>query len=316
MEGQPFQRRVELARANPGMGVNIPDTELSNAEMLVDEEANKARSILNSWQPDDFETRTVGMTRVTGKVPNKETTETIRDESYLPEEQFQRGLRIQSGQEMNAKDKATVPVWVITQQTEQGKNRASAQESTAHAGLYGAQAENEVLKRNATSPLSPGYVKPGEGAAADKGAEYAGARSQRTVDMIQQILPRVGYSTAGVIGATTGKIPGSPAYDFAADLDAIKANIGFNELQEMRNASKTGGALGQVAIQEINFLQSVLGSLQQGQSPDNLRKNLGGALAKMQASLQRWEEAKAKSGGGQSSAPSPAVDSFLKRMGY
>jgi len=44
-------------------------------------------------------------------------------------------------------------------------------------------------------------------------------------------------------------------------INTVKANIGFDRLQEMRNASPTGGALGQVAVQELEMLQAVLGSL-------------------------------------------------------
>ena len=39
-------------------------------------------------------------------------------------------------------------------------------------------------------------------------------------------------------------------------LDTLKANLGFKELQEMRQNSKTGGALGNVSDTEIKFLQA------------------------------------------------------------
>jgi len=42
----------------------------------------------------------------------------------------------------------------------------------------------------------------------------------------------------------------------------------------MRAASPTGGALGQVAVQELESLQSVLGSLNIGQTKDTLITNL------------------------------------------
>ncbi|HBY54585.1 MAG TPA: hypothetical protein DEH15_19380 [Marinilabiliales bacterium] len=52
----------------------------------------------------------------------------------------------------------------------------------------------------------------------------------------------------------------------------------------MRDASKTGGALGQIAVQELNFLQSVLGSLAIGQSTEQLKQN----LAEIKQSVERW----------------------------
>ncbi len=48
----------------------------------------------------------------------------------------------------------------------------------------------------------------------------------------------------------------------------IKANIGFDRLQVMREESPTGGALGQVAVQELVALQATLGSLDLRQSPE------------------------------------------------
>lgn len=42
----------------------------------------------------------------------------------------------------------------------------------------------------------------------------------------------------------------------------------------MRDASKTGGALGQVAVKELEALQASIASLDRGQSPDTLRRNL------------------------------------------
>lgn len=56
-------------------------------------------------------------------------------------------------------------------------------------------------------------------------------------------------------------IPRTKAKDYAQRLDTLKANIGFGELQRMRDNSPTGGALGQVTERELNFLQSILGAI-------------------------------------------------------
>lgn len=131
--------------------------------------------------------------------------------------------------------------------------------------------------------------------------QYLAERATRVLNDVDDVINRVSYLTAGVAGKASQQIPGTPAYDLAKDIDAIKANIGFNELQAMREASKTGGALGQIAVQELNFLQTVLGSLDIGQSPDQLKKN----LEKVKQSVQRWDVAKGKTpaGGGQSNDP-------------
>lgn len=69
-------------------------------------------------------------------------------------------------------------------------------------------------------------------------------------------------------------IPGTDAKALANNLATIKANIGFDKLQAMRDASPTGGALGQVSERELGFLQSVFGSLDQSQTPEELQYNL------------------------------------------
>jgi hypothetical protein len=51
------------------------------------------------------------------------------------------------------------------------------------------------------------------------------------------------------------------AKDYKQRLDTLKANIGFGELQRMRDNSPTGSALGQVTELELKFLQNVLGAI-------------------------------------------------------
>ena len=128
----------------------------------------------------------------------------------------------------------------------------------------------------------------------DAGQDYTAVRQNRIRDSVNELKPRVNESTVG-LGSLSSFLPGSPARNFKADLETLKANISFSELQEMRNASKTGGALGQVAIRELELLESTLGALDQGQSPESFTKN----LQKILTSLDTWEQAKAQFGGAQ-----------------
>lgn len=57
-------------------------------------------------------------------------------------------------------------------------------------------------------------------------------------------------------------------------LATIKANVGFDNLQTMRDNSPTGGALGAVTEKEIAFLQAMQGSLEQSQTAEDLKANL------------------------------------------
>jgi len=73
-------------------------------------------------------------------------------------------------------------------------------------------------------------------------------------------------------GAAT--IPGTDAANFKAQLETLKSQIGFNVLQDMRAASKTGGALGQITERELTYLQNNLAALDRAQSSSAYRSAL------------------------------------------
>ena len=81
-------------------------------------------------------------------------------------------------------------------------------------------------------------------------------------------------NTTGFTGNLLSSVPGSAAHDVMRQLETVKAAIGFDRLQAMRDASPTGGALGQVTERELTYLQSAMGSLEQSQSKEQFLKNL------------------------------------------
>lgn len=102
---------------------------------------------------------------------------------------------------------------------------------------------------------------------------------------IERSLQKINGWTAGG-GAILGNIPGTAAKDLAAELDTIKANVGFQALAQMRANSPTGGALGNVSEMENKLLQSTLGSLDQAQTPQQLKES----LQRVQAALAQSQE--------------------------
>lgn len=68
--------------------------------------------------------------------------------------------------------------------------------------------------------------------------------------------------------------PGGNAANAQADLKKLASQSGFAVLQALRDASKTGGALGQVSNFEIQQLQNNLASLDQAQSYDQIVKEI------------------------------------------
>jgi hypothetical protein len=73
---------------------------------------------------------------------------------------------------------------------------------------------------------------------------------------------------------TIAAIPGNEGKDITAAITNIKSQVGFMVLQDMRNNSKTGGALGQVSELENILLQENLAALDTNQSPEAFRKSL------------------------------------------
>lgn len=96
----------------------------------------------------------------------------------------------------------------------------------------------------------------------------------------QRLLNHPGLSkTTGIMSAVPGvgglaTIPGTDAANFKAGLETLKSETGINVLQNMRNNSKTGGALGQVSDFENRMLQANLGSLDRAQSEPEFRASL------------------------------------------
>lgn len=85
--------------------------------------------------------------------------------------------------------------------------------------------------------------------------------------------------------------PGSPQYDLDQALQGMRANIGFKELQDMRNAAKTGGALGQVSDFENKLLQAVQGSLDIGQSEEQMLRHVRDVIIAANESIKKATEA-------------------------
>jgi hypothetical protein len=96
----------------------------------------------------------------------------------------------------------------------------------------------------------------------------------KVITDVQEATGLVGGMTTGLVGKAQSLVPGTDAFNLNQRLLTIKANLGFDRLQQMRDASPTGGALGQVAVQELNALQSTVGSLEIGQDRKELSKNL------------------------------------------
>jgi len=124
-------------------------------------------------------------------------------------------------------------------------------------------------------PLGPALA---DANAATTAAANAAAGQARTNDVVAnkigEALGQVNNWTAGVGQQVFGGVGGTGQFDLRATLDTIGANIAFEGLQAMREASPTGGALGNVTVRELELLQATAGNIDPRQSPTQLRQNL------------------------------------------
>lgn len=156
---------------------------------------------------------------------------------------------------------------------------------TPAQSTYDADAAKAQVERDFTRPKAESAL-----AAMD-------AKTGVVESAIERALSKVDGWSAG-LGSMTAFVPGSPAKNLQAELETIKANLGFDELQTMRDNSPTGGALGQVAVQELEALRSTLSSLDQAQSPEQLRSSLQRIKEIRQGSAERRRQAFAQTYGG------------------
>jgi len=110
---------------------------------------------------------------------------------------------------------------------------------------------------------------------AEKRTNQAISKTNIVLGKVDEALENIGLFTTGLGGAVSGVIPGTAARDLQGSIDTIKANLAFQALQDMREASPTGGALGAVSERELNLLESTITSLDRSQSPERIRENLG-----------------------------------------
>jgi hypothetical protein len=78
----------------------------------------------------------------------------------------------------------------------------------------------------------------------------------------------------GVPGKAFEGYPGGARAAAQGFIDTIKANIGFEQLNKMRQESPTGGALGNITEQELKYLQATLGAIDLNSDPKVLRENI------------------------------------------
>jgi hypothetical protein len=147
---------------------------------------------------------------------------------------------------------------LLKMRTERQKADAATSEADTKA------TEAELKQRKEAAEISEKKIASAEGNAqtADNVLNAVSKIEEATDPKNEDWLPATGMGSglAGYVGDT--KYTGNARAVFSA-VDTIKANLGFAELKKMRDESPTGGALGQVAVQELEMLQATVAKLDQ-----------------------------------------------------
>jgi len=151
--------------------------------------------------------------------------------------------------------------------------------SQGYPGSFSQYQNDDANRKRPSVNVHTGGTAPASGP-----SPYMQERTIRNLQSVKELDKKVSGWTTGA-GSLLGGLPATEARDFKAELDTLKANIAFGELTAMREASKTGGALGQVSERELALLTATRGALDPAQSPANFRTQ----LKKVGDSLARWE---------------------------
>lgn len=178
-----------------------------------------------------------------------------------------------------------------------GRSRAGAANLGPNGVDYGNPPKDMAWKRDAEGniqvdaegrpmavPIAGGPIDIEAAAAADKDANKQGQKavsgsvvSTYTKDILDIMDDsRDNWLLPGPTGwgAMAKWLPETDARTINTALESIKPNLGFEKLQQIRDNSPTGGALGPVSDFENRLLQSTFGGLDQFGSQDAFVRNL------------------------------------------
>lgn len=101
-------------------------------------------------------------------------------------------------------------------------------------------------------------------------------------------MTRQGGLASNPLGRVIGaKIPGTAPKNLTGYLDTIGANTAFETLQQMRQDSPTGGAVGNVSDSDMRLLRSTIASLDPAQGTEKFQRDLSTVLRSYQKVLYK-----------------------------
>ena len=165
-----------------------------------------------------------------------------------------------------------------------GKIKYVSREEAISKGMTPASAQEglppkEIQKRESNYPQATTAVKSIE------------TKTDSLIKDLKTLRDHPGLDS--ITGIAAGRLPAITSNGRAAQAlyDKIVAKGGFQVLQDMREASKTGGALGNVSNQEGAQLKSAFEAIDRKQDAADVRKALDAAISNAEGSKARIREA-------------------------
>lgn len=153
--------------------------------------------------------------------------------------------------------------------------------------------EEAKLKREGIEGIAPKELQKREAAfpAATQAIKGFETKSDNFVKDLEALRDHPGLSQ--ITGIAAGRLPGLTAEGRAAQAlyDKIVAKGGFQALQDLRDASKTGGALGNVSNQEGKQLTASFAAIDRRQDAPDVKAALEQAIADVEGAKTRMREA-------------------------
>jgi hypothetical protein len=157
--------------------------------------------------------------------------------------------------------------------------RLAKDESDRKSAGLDALPPKEVQKREAAFPQATSVIKGFE------------SKSDSFVKDLEKLRDHPGLSQ--ITGLIAGRAPALTADGRAAQAlyDKVVAKGGFQALQDLRDASKTGGALGNVSNQEGKQLTASFAAIDRRQDAKDVRAAIDDAIGSVQGAKTRMREA-------------------------
>ena len=178
-----------------------------------------------------------------------------------------------------AKEAGATRIQVAQMQTDARREIAQFAASLKEAANAELLTPKEKQKREASYPQATSAISSFE------------TKADSFVKDIEKLRDSPGLSE--ITGIAAGRLPGITANGRAAQAlyDKIVAKGGFQALQDLRDASKTGGALGNVSNQEGKQLTASFAAIDRRQDAKDVKAALDQAIGDIQGSKTRLREA-------------------------